>query len=105
MSKKNANKPQEKQWVIESNLRDIISENKQKLIGEQTKRAKLEQEVDMYAEMLVKTKAEWANSEHEKEKYLFEFLKLEEQIEEYEVAYDELEKENEKLQKYSKKHN
>lgn len=54
---KNAPKQsQERHWVIEANLRDIISEHKQKLITEQTNRAKLEKEVEMYSEMLVKTK-------------------------------------------------
>lgn len=81
---KNASQPQEKHWIIESNLRDIISEQKQKLINEQTNRIKLEKEVEMYSEMLIKTKAEWANCEHEKEKYKFECMKLEELIEEYE---------------------
>jgi len=47
---------QERHWVIESNLRDIISEQKQKLISEKAKKDKLEKEVEMYAEMLVRTK-------------------------------------------------
>lgn len=49
-------KPKECHWVIESNLRDIISEHKQKLITEKARREKLEHEVAMYSEMLVKTK-------------------------------------------------
>jgi len=47
---------QERHWVIESNLRDIISEHKQKLIAEKGKNGTLEKEVNMYQELLVKTK-------------------------------------------------
>jgi len=55
-TKGNKGHSQERHWVIESNLRDIISEHKQKLITEQTKRSQLEKDVEMFSEMLVKTK-------------------------------------------------
>ena len=46
----------EKHWVIESNLRDIISELKQKLMNEQAKRERIEKDLEIYSELLVKTK-------------------------------------------------
>lgn len=55
-SKGKSNQSQERHWVIESNLRDIISEHKQKLIKEKTQREKVEKELEMYSEMLIKTK-------------------------------------------------
>ncbi|CAI2383848.1 unnamed protein product [Moneuplotes crassus] len=101
-SKQNSNQSQERHWVIESNLRDIISEHKQKLIQEKTQREKIEKELEMYSQMLIKIKAEWANCEHEKEIIKFESLKKDELIEEYETEYNYLEKEYQKLMKTAK---
>ncbi|CAI2383418.1 unnamed protein product [Moneuplotes crassus] len=102
-SKGKSNQSQERHWVIESNLRDIISEHKQTLIKEKSQREKVEKELEMYSEMLIKTKTEWANCEHEKEIYKFESLKKDEVIEEYETEYNSLEAEYQKLLKKSKK--
>lgn len=55
-SEDNPKKSKESHWIIETNLREIISEHKQKLIKEKTKREQLEKDVQTYAEMLVKTK-------------------------------------------------
>ena len=55
-SKQNPGKAPEKHWVIESNLRDRISELKQKLLTETNKNSKLEQESIDKSELLVKAK-------------------------------------------------
>lgn len=47
---------QEKHWVIEANLRDIISEHKQQLISYKAKLEKSEKELELFKELLVKTK-------------------------------------------------
>lgn len=116
-ARQNPSKAPEKHWVIESNLRDIISELKQKLLAETTKSTKLEQESAYKSEMLVKAKAEWANAEYEKgtfpfsrhflqwfciEKYKFDLQEKEEELEELENAYEELEKEYDEVIKTNK---